>query len=171
MAALFAGLAFFQTRKAAEASLKSSRAIRQAAEQERELLEISREAATANQHARTIELLFAIDHQLAPYDALNAALSPGGRFDNATAALTADDERHLIRYMGFFERIDVMVENGLLPIEVVQSFYRTRLQRLANHPELVGPILMRDGRAAWTHLYTLCERVNVVLPEGPPPFA
>lgn len=169
MAALFAGLAFFQTRKAAEASLKSSKAIQQAAEQERQLLEISRESSIANQHARTIELLFTIDQQLTPFDALNTALSPGGRLTGTTAPMTDDDERLLIRYMGFFERIDIMVENGLLPVEVVRSFYRTRLQRLANHPELIGPILGRDGRSAWAHLYSLCERVDVVLPQSGAP--
>lgn len=164
MASVFAGFAFFETRKAAEASTKSSKAIQQAAEQERQLLEISRESAVANQQARTIELLFTIDQQLKPFDELNTALSPGGRLAGTTAPLAAEDERQLIRYMGFFERIEIMVEGGLLPIQVVQSFYRTRLLRLAKNPDLIGPILARDGRDAWAHLFALCDRVDVTLP-------
>ncbi len=163
-AALFAGLAFFETRKAAEAAMRSSNAIRQAADQERQLLEISRESATASHHARTIELLFAIDQQLASYDALNTALASAGQRDDPMAKLGPDEERQLIRYMGFFERIDIMIENGLLPVDVVRSFYTTRLLRLAHHPELIGPILSRDGRAAWSHFYDLCAKVEVPLP-------
>jgi hypothetical protein len=105
-------------------------------------------AAEATQRAQAKRLLFDVDRALADFDDVHQALraSPPRWF-----APGEEDEPskwvRVERYMGTFERVQVLVAAELLPIELVEELYGYRVSNLVNDPLIYREKLVKraDG--------------------------
>lgn len=86
----------------------------------------------ASKRSTQADLLFKFDEILNRYDEVHKALRPGGKWRNTQ--ISTDEWPDVERYMGLFERIKIVIDDGFIDIGTFDRLYGYRIDNVtANH--------------------------------------
>jgi hypothetical protein len=120
-------------------------------------------AAEGSRAAQVAGLLFEIDRALRDFDDVHAALQPGG-----PGWFGPGDERRrekwipVERYMGAFERVQAVMELGLVEAELIESLYGYRIGNLVADPVIYRYKLVEnaDGWRRFIELWRVLDAAH-----------
>jgi hypothetical protein len=100
------------------------------------LLYAARQLRAAKQSAQG-DFLLQIDKRLDIHQPVHRCLSPGGKWHCGKEKIK-DDEMPLVdRYMGFFERIKIMIDNDFISLATFDRLYGYRLEHILRNKQIV----------------------------------
>jgi hypothetical protein len=108
------------------------------------------------------ELLLQFDQRLSQYDAVHRALRPGGDWVDQSKPDTihwAD----LDGYMGAFERLNGLIDDKIVDVNLAKRFYGYRLQNIVANKE-IWRAKLQDENPAWEDFLSLCKKFSVRTP-------
>jgi hypothetical protein len=73
---------------------------------------------------------------------------------------TADEWAAVEAYMGFFERVNILVEKDLLDIAEVERLYGYRVRNIVNNPVIFEAKLV-EARSGWKDFLSLCDKLRI----------
>jgi hypothetical protein len=76
---------------------------------------------------------------------------------------TDEDLADVEAYMGLFERVNVMIDRGLIDADVVDRLYGYRVGNLLSNPRVVDAKL-RDQAAGWQEFIALAAKLEYEIP-------
>jgi hypothetical protein len=87
-----------------------------------------------NRNVAAAQFLLGVDEHLKYYKDVHLKLRPGGDWHKSDKNPTGREWLDVEPYMGLFERVNVAMRNGLVPLHDVRDFYGYRIANLvANH--------------------------------------
>ncbi len=98
------------------------------------------------------EFLIALDRQLQDYTRVALEL-----IRNRQMSPTTDEWLEIVGYMGVFERMNIMVEDGILEINMVDRLYGSRLILLLSNNEISE--MVRESGGEWRDFIHLCRLI------------
>jgi len=73
---------------------------------------------------------------------------------------TSDEWASVEAYMGFFERVNILVEKGLLEIEEVKRLYGHRVINIVSNRVIYEAKLVRE-KNGWKDFLSLCDKLGI----------
>lgn len=128
----------------------------------------NRQLAEARSIAQA-QLLLAFDSRLMEFDNVHASLRDNEAWDEE------DEESkklpdgiewvQLDSYLGVFERMNKMVDDGLMQLDLVDAFYSYRLENIVTSNRIrqakFSDAPDSDSREDWTGFISLCEKLEI----------
>ena len=115
-------------------------------------------------HARKVSLadfLLKLDDQVRNYDEVHSKLRPGGEWSKrGTGPQTTKEWIPVEKYMGLFERIQLMVESGIVPLVTIKKFYGYRVANIVSN-EVIKRKKLEDRKEYWKDFIKLAKSLNV----------
>ena len=92
-----------------------------------------------SQRVATADFLLRLDEMLfSQHNNVHKRLRPGGKWAGGIGAPSSAEEWSMLeRYMGMFERVKVLLNDGLLDIDAVERFYGYRVRNIVANDEIV----------------------------------
>jgi hypothetical protein len=120
----------------------------------------------ATRQVLTVDTILHLEELLPEYFDVHVKLRPGGcwvnmKWDN----LTTSEMARIETYMGFLERINVLLEHKALSVEQARHFYRYRVQNITSNRAIFCEKLIkrRDG---WAEFIALAKTLGAQPPPG-----
>ena len=114
--------------------------------------------------ARKISLadfLLKLDDQIRNYDEVHSKLRPGGEWSQNGKGPQAPQEWIPVeKYMGLFERIQLMVESGIIPLDTIERFYGYRVENIVNN-EVIEQKKLVDQKEGWQNFINLAKSLDL----------
>jgi hypothetical protein len=141
---------------------------------QREEAEGQRRAAEGQQRASQAQFLLALDDAFRQHDPTHrkfrppqAGLAQGdpdgvvGLWHGARARgpSTAEEWADVEAYMGLFERVNAMIDRGLLDVDMVQRLHGYRISNIVSNPRVVEQKLLRLA-GGWQDFLALARRLK-----------
>ena len=106
------------------------------------------------------EFLLELDNAFVRHAEIHRRLRPGGEWaGTGRGPETADEWIAVEDYMGLFERIEVLIEGGILDAPLVNRLYGYRVNNIVANATIRKTKLI-DGRGGWTDLLRLIQRLS-----------
>ena len=106
--------------------------------------------------------LLELDASFANHLDVHRRLRPGGDWAGTGAGpTTADEWIGVEEYMGLFERIEVLIEGGVLDVALVDRLYGYRVSNVVANPVIREQKLIA-GAAGWRDFLSLIDRLRRV---------
>jgi len=86
-------------------------------------------------------------------------LRPGGEWSENAGPTTNAEWSDVERYMGLFERINVLVNDGIVALDYVDQFYGYRILNIARNPAIYDAKLVRAAES-WRGFIELWRKVE-----------
>jgi hypothetical protein len=107
------------------------------------------------------DCLLHLEELLAKHTDINMRLRPSGDWGDGENGPKSDKEwADVEAYMGLFERVNALIDEGIIGIEYVEYFYGYRITNLANNAEIRSKKLQGDAAKYWTGFHKLEQKVN-----------
>ena len=120
-------------------------------------------AALQLRHTRNTSratFLLVLDEAFGQHREVHSLLRPGGAWAGSGQGPENPDEWIAVEdYMGLFERIEVLVEGGVLDASLVDRLYGYRISNIVANPVIRRAKLI-DGKAGWTDFLMLVGRLR-----------
>ncbi|MBA7541225.1 hypothetical protein ES705_33532 [subsurface metagenome] len=86
----------------------------------------------ASQRVAAGDFLLRVDEMLfTQHNDVHTFLRPGGKWAGGVSAPSSPEEWNMVeRYMGMFERVKVLMDDGLLDVDAVERFYGYRIRNI-----------------------------------------
>jgi len=81
------------------------------------------------------DFLFRFDEMLNRYDSIHKQLRPGGGWTSGKP-ITLDDWPDVERYMGLFERVKILIDDGFIDIDTFDRLYGYRIDNITNNQQI-----------------------------------
>ena len=104
------------------------------------------------------EFLLTIDEMLNRYDAVHKRLSPGGDLASGKS-ITMDEWRDIERYMGLFERIKILIDDGFIDIDRFDRTYGYRIESIISNKQIRKEKL-EDRADGWREFNELVQALK-----------
>ena len=138
------------------------RAARQSAEGARREVESGRRTTQS-------QFLLALEDEFRVHWDVHVALRPGGKWSTAGGGAGPESNEDWARvesYLGLFERLNILHDNGVLPLPYIRQFYRYRLANLwANR--VIRSEKMEARSAGWRDLIELSHKLDIAASDSP----
>lgn len=116
--------------------------------------------------ALTTDSLIRLEELVAKHDQIYFALRPGGKWsDGIQMAAGAEEWAPLEDYMGFFELLNILLDEGTLPKHYVESTFRYRYENIV-HYDWIRQHKLVDERSDWVQFINLGRKLGVTVDEG-----
>lgn len=107
------------------------------------------------------DFLLKLDDQIRNYDEVHSKLRPGGEWSKSSAGpQSPEDWIPVEKYMGLFERIQVMVESGIVPINTIKKFYGYRVTNIVSN-EIIKQNKLENRAENWEDFINLAKALKV----------
>ncbi len=101
------------------------------------------------------------------HDEVHHALRPGGKWIlHGAGPESREDWIKVEAYLGFFEHIEKMIQDGLLDIETFKSIYGYRLGNIRNNTVIVAQKFSTDTAQYYKLFLSLAKRAGYDFPQG-----
>jgi hypothetical protein len=117
------------------------------------------EQLEANKRSTQGGFLLAFDQMLDRYDPVHKKLRPGGEWAAAEIQLGPDEWAEIERYMGLFERVKILIDDGFLDLETFDYLYGYRVRNIEANPTIKREKLVRRAWG-WKHFIELSEALK-----------
>jgi hypothetical protein len=125
---------------------------------------------TGQRRATEAQFYLSLDDAFRSHDATHRKFRPGGLWAGKTAAgpETAEQWADVESYMGLFERVNVMIEDGLIDAERFDHLYGYRVGNILSNSHVVTEKLVERGEY-WKQFIALARRPGYDVPDRPSP--
>ncbi len=107
------------------------------------------------------DFLLKLDEQLRVYDEIHIKLHHRGKWSKNDSGPETEDEWVLVeKYMGLFERIFVIVDSKIVPLEVIERLYGYRVSNIIKN-EIIRNEQLVKYKKYWTDFISLARLLNV----------
>jgi hypothetical protein len=131
---------------------------------------------TGQRRATEAQFLLSLDDAFRSHDATHRKFRPApvekresvGLWHGETAAgpETAEEWADVEAYMGLFERVNVMIEGGLIDADTFEHLYGYRVGNVLSNPRVVTEKLVKRGEG-WVDFIALARRLGYDVPDAP----
>lgn len=119
-----------------------------------------------DKRAASADLLLRLDERADFFDNVRSKLRPGGAWAIGICAPTAvEDWIRVEAYMGFFERIDAMLDDDLLDISYVDDSQGYRYKNIIANATIRTEKHSGAQRDEWKWFIALATKLKVQIPE------
>ena len=107
----------------------------------------------ASQRVAAGDFLLRVDEMLfTQHNDVHTFLRPGGKWAGGAGAPSSPEEWNMLeRYMGMFERVKVLLDDGLLDVDAVERFYGYKIRNVVANQEIVR-VKRLHAEVEWTKL-------------------
>ena len=111
-----------------------------------------------SKRSRQADLLFKFDEMLNRYDPVHKRLRPGGDW-HAGKSISTDEWPDVERYMGLFERIKILIDDGFMDIDKFDRLYGYRIDNITNNRQIKEEKLVKRAYG-WRDFNALVEKLE-----------
>lgn len=105
------------------------------------------------------EFLLGLDEMFEMHHKVHRRLRPGGDWsDSGEGPTTADDWIAVERYMGLFERIQMLIEDNTISLKTIDRLYGYRLINIIDNKHIHEAKLVRE-KAGWQDFINLRDAI------------
>jgi hypothetical protein len=127
----------------------------------RQSAEGARSEAESGRRTTESQFLLALEDQFRVHWDVHVALRPGGKWSTAGGAPESNEDWARVEsYMGLFERLNILHNNGVLPLPYIRQFYRYRLNNLWEN-RAIRREKMEARSLGWRDLIELSDKLDI----------
>jgi hypothetical protein len=148
---VISGIAVIVAILSATYSYREIQTIQRVSEEERE---------TSIQIARS-QLLLQLDERFDKFHHIHVLLRPDGDWaEGRSKPTTVDEWADVEAYMGLFERVYFLLDEGLIKEQIVRDLYRYKISNVVVNATIHQRKLVENA-AGWEKFLTLCKRLGI----------
>jgi hypothetical protein len=108
-------------------------------------------------------VLLQFDERLLEYKNVHLALRGNGGEWQKTGIIPTENWYMVDGYMGLFERLNILVRDGIVSKDDAKRLYGYRLDNIVHHPEILRAKI--HSEEDWTYFKELCGLLDVDIPK------
>jgi hypothetical protein len=130
----------------------------------RKVAKESKRVAEESKRIAQGEFLLRLDELFRHHDVVHRRLRPGGEWGQKGGGPSSNDNEawaDIESYMGLFERIKVLIDNGIVDLEIVNRLYGYRVSNITSCDEIrKGKLENPETRHGWSDFIALARALN-----------